>query len=428
VGSIIINYFLGIWMQKARDSEKNVGLVVTTAVAANLLILFSFKYLPFAVTNLNTFLPNAIPVPSFPFPLGISFFTFQAISYIMDVKRGRIGAQKNFIDLALYISFFPRLLQGPIVRYQTMVDQLRNRKENFKDFSEGCCRFVIGLGKKVLVATLLMDLVNSAFASPSPDLSVSTAWLGMFAASFYIYFDFSGYSDMAIGLGKMFGFKIPENFNYPYIASTIADYWRRWHMTMMAWFKDYVFLPVAIGQTFKYYPFTKKTMTTPHKIVIAMFITWLCTGIWHGASWNFVIWGMYFFVLMQVETMIPKFKSKFWSVSVGFILTQLAVKLGQVLTRSTDINQAWNYYLCLFGLKGKPIVDDKFIFLFNQNKWILLIALIASMPTVQFILKHVKINKTVQDVIYTIWIIALFVFGVIYVTRNGYTPFLYGKF
>ncbi len=428
IASIILNYFMGRWMEKARDQKKMVGFVVTFAVVANLLILFAFKYLPFAITNINFFLPTDIPIPSFPFPLGISFFTFQAISYIMDVKRGRIGAQKNFIDLALYISFFPRLLQGPITRYQTMVDQLRNRKENFKDFSEGCCRFVLGLGKKVLVATLLSDLVTTAFTDAAPVLSVSTAWLGMFAASFYIYFDFSGYSDMAIGLGKMFGFTIPENFNYPYIASSIADYWRRWHMTMMAWFKDYVFLPVAIGPGFKYYPFTKKIMTTPHKIVVATFITWACTGIWHGASWNFVIWGMYFFVLMEVETFMPKFKNKFLNISVGFILTQLAVKFGQVLTRSTDISQAFNYYLCLFGLKGQPIVDDKFIFLFNQNKWILLVAFIASMPTIQFVLKRIKINKTLQDVIYTIWIVGLFVISMIYVTKNGYTPFLYGRF
>lgn len=428
IGSIIGNYFLGIWMEKSRKSPKKARFAVVTSVVLNLGLLFVFKYIPFALSNVNLILPQPVPIPNIPFPVGISFFTFQAISYIVDVKRGRIAAQRSFIDLALYISFFPRLLQGPIIRYQTMVDQLRNRKETFHDFSEGFCRFVIGLGKKVLLASLLGSLVNEAFGPGYSQLSVGMAWLGMFAGSFYVYFDFSGYSDMAIGLGRMFGFKMPENFNYPYIATSVADFWRRWHITMSAWFKDYVFLPLVIGNAFKRYPFTKKLMPVASKLVVAMFITWFCTGIWHGTSWNYIAWGMYYFVLMRLETHFPKFKSSTLNIAFGFIFTQLAVKFGQVLTRSCGFRAALEYYKNLFGLKGHPVFDDRFLYYLSQDKWVLLACIVASMPTVKFMLKYIKINENLQKVIYASWIILVFIFSTAYIIKNGYTPFLYGKY
>jgi len=428
VASIVLNYLFGIWVEYARDKKKHISLIITFSVLINLTILFAFKYVPFTVSSINHLASSSIPVPNIPFPIGISFYTFQAISYIMDVKRGRVNAQRNFINLGLYIAFFPRIVSGPIVRYQTMVDQLDGRKESFKDFTEGVCRFSIGFAKKVILAGSLYEVVNLAFSTEPTQLSVLMAWLGMFASSFLIYFDFSGYSDMAIGLGKMFGFSIPENFNYPYISVSIAEYWRRWHITMSQWFKDYVFLPVTLSKKVKYYPFTGKLIPVTRRITIAMFATWACTGIWHGAAWTFVVWGMYYFVLMVLEKYFPKFKYNWINVTYGFIYTQLAVKFGQVLVRSANISAAGNYYLNLIGQKGASFIDNNFVFYINENKWILIVCLIASMPTVQFFLKYVKINKKVQDIIYPIWIVSIFIVSLAFMIQQGYVPTIYQKF
>ena len=425
---ILVNYCLGIWVGKARENKKHIIFSITLSVMFNLAVLFAFKYVPFVVTNLNHLLPKPIPVPDIPFPIGISFYTFQAISYLVDVKRGRVKAQKNLINLGLYIAFFARVVSGPIVRYKTMEDQLEGRKESFKDFTEGVCRFTIGFAKKAILAGSLFTIVDVAFKTQSSQLSVAMAWLGMFASSFYIYFDFSGYSDMAIGLGKMFGFDMPENFNYPYISTSIAEYWRRWHITMGLWFKDYVFLPVTLSNKLKKYPFTNKLIPVTKRITVAMFVVWLCTGIWHGAEWTFVIWGMYYFLLMQLEKFFPKSSYKWINATYGFIFTQLAVKFGQILIKSNNITLAGQYYMNLMGLKGTKFIDDNFIRYINEDKWLLIICVIASMPTVQFVLKHIKISKRVQDLIYIIWIVIIFVIAIAFMIQDGYIPTIYGKF
>ena len=426
--AIIENYCLGIWVEYARDNKKHISFSISVSVLFNLAILFAFKYVPFVVTNINYLLPQPIPVPNIPFPIGISFYTFQAISYLVDVKRGRVKAQKNFVNLGLYIAFFPRVVSGPIVRYQTMEAQLDDRKETFEDFFQGVCRFSIGFAKKAILAGSLFEVVNAAFSTQPSELSVAMAWLGMFASSFYIYFDFSGYSDMAIGLGKMFGFNMPENFNYPYISTSIAEYWRRWHITMGHWFKDYVFLPVTLSKRVKCYPFTKKLMPVTKRITIAMFVVWLCTGIWHGAEWTFVIWGLYYFFLMQLEKYFPKFKLNWINAAYGFIFTQLAVKLGQILIRSANITAAGQYYLNLLGLKGAQFIDNDFIRYINEDKWVLIVCVFASMPTVQFMLKYIKMNKKIQDAVYSVWIVIIFVIALAYMIQQGYIPVIYGKY
>lgn len=427
-GSVVVNYFMGFWISKARDQKAGIKWKVTVAVLLNLAILFAFKYVPFTVTTINGIFGSSIPVPNMYFPVGISFYTFQAISYIIDVRRGRVEPQRNFIDMALYITFFPKLLIGPITRYNTMAAQFQDRKESLEGFSKGACRFIIGLGKKVVISGLFNSMTIYVFSQPSNELSVALSWLGMLGASFNIYFDFAGYSDMAIGLGKMFGFDIPENFNYPYIATSIADFWRRWHMSMSAWFRDYVFMPVTVGERFKFYPLTKKRIPVEQKIVIATFITWLCTGIWHGTTWAFVIWGMYYFVLMQIENALPKFKIRWLGAALGFIATQILVRLGQILTRADGLSGAVNYYKSMLGLAGNTLIDDTFFLYFNDIKYILPVAILASMPTIPFILKYIKIPKSIQNGVYAVSIIGILFVTIVFLVESGYVPAIYTKF
>ena len=296
IASIVINWFFGILIDKNRENKKKSKLIIALMLLANLSILIVFKYLGFLVTNINVIFNQNLVVPNIALPIGISFFTFQAISYVIDVYRKNGTVQKNILNVGLYLAFFPQLIAGPIVRYETVAEQINYRKENFDDFSNGVYRFIFGLSKKVLISNQMAIIADVAFDnSPS---SVLFAWLGAIAYALQIYFDFSGYSDMAIGLGAMFGFKFDENFNYPYIAKSITDFWHRWHISLSTWFRDYVYIPLGGSRC-------KRS-----RAFLNIFIVWLLTGIWHGASWNFILWGLYFFVFLIIEKSLFKDKIK----------------------------------------------------------------------------------------------------------------------
>ena len=275
--SIICTYLLGLLMVKYKKYSK---IFLVSSILINVGILVYFKYINFIIQNINLWLTNKIDFIYVALPIGISFYTFQMISYTVDVYRGQAKVQKNILKLAMYISLFPQLIAGPIVRYSSVEDQLENRKHTFEKFSLGVRRFIIGLGKKVLIANVLGEL-TSIFLS-SNEMSVLYYWLYGISAMLQIYFDFSGYSDMAIGLGKMFGFEFLENFNYPYIATSITDFWRRWHISLSSWFRDYIYIPLGGNRVSK------------SKWIRNILIVWILTGLWHGAAWNFIFWGLFF--------------------------------------------------------------------------------------------------------------------------------------
>ena len=273
--SICMDYLLGLWMERAKQAPGRAKKVLALAVVLNVALLGFFKYADFFVENLNALTGLAIPALQIPLPIGISFYTFQAMSYLIDLYRGDVPVQRNIISFGTYVSLFPQLIAGPIVRMRTVVGELADRRENFDDFSSGVKRFVTGLGKKVLIANTVGAVWSQISAMDIRELPVLTAWIGLFAFTFQIYFDFSGYSDMAIGLGRMFGFHFLENFDYPYISKSITEFWRRWHISLSSWFKEYVYIP--LGGNRKGFP----------KQIRNILIVWLLTGFWHGASWNF---------------------------------------------------------------------------------------------------------------------------------------------
>lgn len=288
LGSILANYGFGLWVDACKRAGRTCAPPLVTALAVNLGILFVFKYLTFTLGILNR-LGAAFVIPGIELPIGISFFTFQALSYVLDVHRDRGEVQRSPLKVGLYISFFPQLIAGPIVKYETVAQQIDHRKEIWADFSAGCSRFIVGLGKKVLLSNQLAVVADRAFGQ-GDGLSASFAWLGALCYTLQIYYDFSGYSDMAIGLGKMFGFHFLENFNYPYISRSITEFWRRWHISLSTWFRDYVYFPLGGSR-----------VNSKAKHIRNLFVVWLLTGVWHGANWTFLAWGLFYFVLLVLE-------------------------------------------------------------------------------------------------------------------------------
>ena len=289
IASILANYGFGLWVDACKRAGRSCRAPIVAAVTANLGILFVFKYLTFTLGILNSLGAHFV-IPGIELPIGISFFTFQALSYVLDVHRGRGQVQKSPLKVGLYISFFPQLIAGPIVKYETVADQIDNRQESWADFSAGCARFIAGLGKKVLIANQVAVVADRAFNLGNGELSASFAWLGAICYTLQIYYDFSGYSDMAIGLGKMFGFHFLENFNYPYISKSITEFWRRWHISLSACFRDYVYFPLGGSR-----------VSSKWKHIRNLFVVWLLTGVWHGANWTFIVWGLLYFVLLVLE-------------------------------------------------------------------------------------------------------------------------------
>lgn len=341
--SVIFNFIFGKMLGKKKRKS-----VLALAVCTNLLLLVVFKYAGFFAEALNILLPEsiAIPVPEIRLPIGISFYTFQALSYVIDVYRGDVGVQKKLSRLFLYISFFPQLIAGPIVRYHDIEEQIYNRKATAEQIKWGSYRFICGLGKKILLSNTMAYVADAMFALPNGQVGMLAAWIGAIAYLLQIYFDFSGYSDMAIGLGHMFGFKFQENFQYPYIATSIQDFWRRWHISLSTWFKEYLYIPLGGNRKGKW------------KTVRNRYVVFLATGLWHGANWTFLLWGLYHGTLLVAEWLhiIPAYHKKeepgrFTKVHKGlsYIYTMFAVILGFVLFRADTLSQAGAFIGAMFG-------------------------------------------------------------------------------
>lgn len=413
LASIFLNWTFGILIDRYREKGK---LLLSIAVTLDIGIIFAYKYLGFAIENINVLIQQskiAIPLPEITLPLGISFFTFQAVSYIIDVYTKKVKVQKNFINLGLYIAFFPQLIAGPIVRYDTIEEQINNRKENFNDFSSGVCRFIIGLGKKVLIANNIAIIADKAFELASP--SVCMAWLGIVAYALQIFFDFSGYSDMAIGLGRMFGFHFLENFNYPYIAKSISDFWRRWHMSLGTWFKDYVYIPLGGNKVSK------------KRLVFNLFIVWSLTGLWHGANWTFIAWGLMYFVLITIEK-ITNFEKKTQKLRViSHIYALFFIIIGWILFRSNNISQAIAYIGSLFGLRNNTFIDNV-AFIYFKEFWVyFILGIILCIPLAQKMYSRLKKYKTFQIGVAIVIMMILFI-SISYINQNVYNPFIYFNF
>lgn len=411
--SILINYFLGLFIGKKEqtDSKRKIALVI--AIIINISILFVFKYLSFTLTNISQLFGLNIVIPNVALPIGISFFTFQAMSYVIDVYRGE-EYQKNILNVGLYISFFPQLIAGPIVRYETVAHQINYRKETLDDFASGVYRFIIGLGKKVLLANTMAVVADTFFNGEVSNQSVLSAWVGAIAYTFQIFFDFSGYSDMAIGLGRMFGFHFLENFNYPYISTSITEFWRRWHISLGTWFRDYLYFPLG-GSRVK----------SKSRLIFNLFIVWLLTGIWHGANWTFIVWGLLFFVLLVFEK-LSGFQKYEKLKPLKFIYTMFFVILGWVVFRADSIQDAFTYIGTMFGSTGS-LVDNAALFYIKENVVCIFISVLASTPIFRWIHKRFLHNR-IGNVITAVLITGILFVSVVYIVKGTYNPFIYFNF
>ena len=333
--NILINYSGALLIDRFKKQKK---VILIFTIAANLLILFYFKYFGFAVETINGILKSDLPLPQILLPIGISFFTFQGMSYVIDVYRQQTAVQKNIFKTALYIVLFPQLIAGPIVRYKDIASEIDHRRFQLEDFTSGMERFIIGLAKKAIIANTLARTADAIWSNGVSDNTWLMAWIGSCAYTLQIYFDFSGYSDMAIGLGRMFGFHFLENFNYPYTSGSITEFWRRWHISLSSWFKDYVYIPLGGNRKHVYFN---------------LFLVFLLTGFWHGASWHFVVWGLWNFLFILAERLIRQHKKAPHPHTVktlaGKLYTLFIVNLGWVLFRAPDLSSSWQYIRTMFG-------------------------------------------------------------------------------
>lgn len=418
IGSIVINYLLALFISSDRVKRKK--LVLAFTVAVNIGLLFVFKYLNFTADTVNKIAgSDVLKVRHIALPIGISFFTFQAMSYVIDVYRGKGKAQKNPLNVVLYISFFPQLIAGPIVRYETIAEQINDRQESYENLCEGVKRFCVGFIKKVLIANNIALIADRAFGMTS--LPVTFAWLGAISYSLQILFDFSGYSDMAIGLGSMFGFRFNENFDYPYISKSITEFWRRWHISLGTWFRDYVYIPLG----------GSKVGTGRH--IFNLFVVWALTGLWHGAEWSFIVWGLMYFVLLVLEKFIihpERFKNAF-AITLYRIFTLLCVMLGWVMFRAENIQSGLTYIGNMFGIgSGGAGFDVTFAYIAQNSVW-LIFAVIACMPVFVTIRKRLESKNSLliaYDTVELVSIGLLFVIAFSFIVAGANNPFIYFNF
>ena len=416
LASILVNWFFGLCIGKRKAAGGRPKALLAADIAFNLAILYVFKYLNFTNSLLYCATGFSLPLPQIALPIGISFFTFQAMSYVIDVFRGEAEVQQNLLNIGLYISFFPQLIAGPIVRYKTIADQIQNRTETLEDFTSGFARFIIGLSKKVLLANSFAVLADGAFQlSTAVPLSVAYSWLGAVAYTFQIFFDFSGYSDMAIGLGRMFGFRFLENFRDPYISTSISEFWRRWHISLGAWFRDYLYFP--LGGSRKGMPRT----------ILNLFIVWFLTGLWHGANITFVAWGMMYFVLIVAEKLMGFEKKNSNLKSIRWLYTMVFVIIGWVIFRSESMSAAVYYVRSMFGLNGNPFSDALFRGFFRQNLILLIVGAVLSTPLAHRLCTRFSISVA-ERACRAAALILLFVLSVASLVSNAYNPFIYFQF
>ncbi len=430
--SVVFNYFTGRLMgwNQGKKAEK---AILTLGLVGNLSLLGFYKYAGFLVLNLNSLLKSMdLPLmedPGIILPIGISFYTFQALSYLIDLYKRKVEVQRNFVDLALYISLFPQLIAGPIVRYNDIAEQLSKRISSAEKFVSGIKRFSIGLAKKVLIANQFAVLADTAFQTAPAELSTFIAWGGILAYSLQIYFDFSGYSDMAIGLGRMLGFEFLENFNFPYIARSLRDFWKRWHISLTNWFRDYLYIPLGGNRVSKV------------RVYLNLSIVFFLTGLWHGASWSFVAWGLLHGLFMVIEKLgFDRLLERTWR-PLQHIYTLFVVIMAWVLFRADDFSYAWGFYEAMFTYNPMEINRDILYIFFNDKVYALLVlALISSTRLWVVIYDHARrlsssFSQSSQKylhfafgILVLLFVIATFMFSSMELTANSYNPFIYFRF
>ena len=414
----IMDFWCGNKINKYWNDKRKKRKYLLIDVIVNLLILFFFKYADFIIGNINMITGLKIPLLNIPLPIGVSFNTFQSLSYIIDVYRGTVKCEKSFYNYLAYTTLFPQIIAGPIVRYETVDKELEVKNISIDNFSSGTKRFIIGLGKKVLIANNVGVLWNVIEKGSYGELTVLFAWIGIIAFALQIYFDFSGYSDMAIGLAQIFGMKFDENFNYPYIAKSITDFWRRWHITLSNWFRDYIYIPLGGN---------RKGIK---RQIINLLVVWFLTGAWHGASWNFIIWGLYFGVILILEKLfvlkflekIPKF--------LGHIYSILLILVGWVIFAFEDLNKIYEYIKVMFCINQAELYNAEALYYLRNYFLIIVIGIICSIPIIRYIKdkQKNKQRKVISSVFVSIIYLAIFLLCTASLVSDTFNPFLYFRF
>lgn len=420
LASIVGNYILALLVDRYRERKGTAKFIIVLSVILNIGLLFVFKYLDFVLRTINEAANKHIPLTNLALPIGISFFTFQALSYVIDVYRGDGEVQKNPFYVALYIAFFPQLIAGPIVRYETIDMQIREREETWNKFCVGTCRFIAGLGKKVILSNNFAIVADRIFDQHQTiGCPVTLAWLGSIAYTLQILFDFSGYSDMAIGLGLMFGFKFDENFNYPYISRSIGEFWRRWHISLGTWFKEYIYFPLGGSRN-----------QNMDKTLRNMLVVWLFTGLWHGAEWTFLIWGLLNYAALVFER-FTDWENKQGHGILKWCYTMFLVNLGWVIFRAENLVYAGNFIKSMFGFGGAGFWSD-YTWMFLKEYGIFFLAgAVFCVPIgkrMNYLIVNDKVSHKLMDALYPVLQIAVFLICVTYLVKGSYNPFIYFNF
>jgi alginate O-acetyltransferase complex protein AlgI len=413
IASCVVNYFLGIAIDRRRGSA-GAKVALVFAISVNLALLGTFKYADFLIENVNRLLGSRIASPGLPLPIGISFYTFQALSYTIDVYRNRAPVQRNLVTLATYIALFPQLVAGPIVRYPTIAGELKERTHSIDLFATGAYRFVLGLGKKVLLANNIGTIWAAATATANP--SVLLSWLGILAFALQIYFDFSGYSDMAIGLGRMLGFHLPENFDFPYVSQSVTEFWRRWHMSLGQWFRDYVYIPLGGNRVAR------------PRWIGNILIVWSLTGLWHGASWNFAAWGLYFGLLLLIERLFLGQLLERLPGIARHVYTMGIVLISWVIFGFGSVTDIGDYLGNMFALRGVDLYNAEALYILQSNAILLLIALLGAVPLARILYDRYAERGVVRTVAVPAFSVALLTVSIAYLVDSSFNPFLYFRF
>lgn len=417
--SILMNYYCGLDIDGKRNSPQLARRSLIFAVAANVLVLGFFKYYGLIMETVNGTLPVDIPYRVLPLPIGISFYTFQALSYIVDVYRGEARAQKKFTWFASYICMFPQLIAGPIIRYVDIEEQLRQRSFGIVKFGRGAMFFIRGLAKKVVIANSIGTVYEQVMQLPVGTVSVLTSWVGCLAYAFQIYFDFSGYSDMAVGLGKMFGFEFRRNFHYPYVSKSITEFWRRWHISLSTWFREYVYIPLGGNRC------------GGQRNMVNLILVWALTGLWHGAEWNFLFWGLYYGVLLILEKHVWGALMDRLPGVIQHIYTFVLVMVGWVFFFSPDLGSALDYIGMMFGMGASALADRQAVFLLTTHWLLFLLCILGSSSIGWTILRafmeSYKKGRT-QRIMSCVIYMGIFLVSVAFLVTETFNPFLYFRF
>lgn len=413
----VFDYLIGLLINKYRRNKIKSKRIFIFAVLVNLGILGFFKYYGFVIENINSVFSLNIGYNQLPLPIGISFYTFQTLSYVIDVYLNKVKVQKSLISFGLYVTMFPQLVAGPIVRYTDIDYQLKHRTHSMNKFGEGVDRFIQGLSKKVLLANNIGMIFTSIQQYDASEISVLTAWLAIAAYTLQLYFDFSGYSDMAIGLGKMLGFDFIENFNYPYISKSVTEFWRRWHISLGSWFREYVYIPLGGNRCSTIFQLRN------------LCIVWFLTGLWHGADWNFILWGLYYGLILIIEKFLLKDILERMPSFIQHIYTMVLVMIGWTFFGIESIQKSLEYIKVMFFLNGNKIIDSTFIYYLHTNLILLIILILCSTPIVNKVFKKIIQNGRMEGVTLavTVQFVLLFL-SIAYLVNETYNPFLYFRF